>query len=50
MLDIIEPPPCSARRPEANVAATLLPILPAEPVVRPPLPVTRREMTARGLG
>ncbi len=48
MLDIIEPPPCSARRPEANVAATLLPILPAEPVARPPLPVSRREMEERG--
>ena len=48
MLEILEPPPCSARRPEANVAPTMLPVLPGVPVVRPPLPVSRREMEARG--
>ena len=48
MLEIIEPPPCSSRRTEANVAPTLLPILPSVPVARPPLPVSRREMEERG--
>jgi len=48
MPDIVEPPPCSTRRAEANVAPTLLPVLPSVPVARPPLPVSRREMEARG--
>ncbi len=48
MPDIVEPPPCSTRRAEANVAPTLLPVLPSVPVARPPLPVSRREMEGRG--
>jgi uncharacterized radical SAM protein YgiQ len=48
MLEILEPPPCSTRRVEANVAPTMLPILAAEEIVRLPLPVSRREMKARG--
>ncbi len=47
-LDILDPPPCSIRRVEANVAPTMLPVLPSIPAERPPLPMTRAEMEARG--
>jgi uncharacterized radical SAM protein YgiQ len=44
----IAPTPCSTGRAEANVAPTMLPVLPAGPLVLPPLPATRAEMEARG--
>jgi uncharacterized radical SAM protein YgiQ len=48
MLDIVSPPPCSTKTVTSNTAPTSLPILPAMPVVRPPLPMSRAEMDARG--
>jgi uncharacterized radical SAM protein YgiQ len=48
MLDILESPPCSTRNADPNVAPTLLPILPTVPIARPPLPMTRAEVEARG--
>src|SRR5215208_4291773 len=42
------PPPCSTRQAEANVAPTQLPVLPVVPLALPHLPATRAEMDARG--
>lgn len=47
-LDILDMPTCSDPRVEANVAPTLLPVLPMAPIERPPLPMSRAEMDARG--
>jgi uncharacterized radical SAM protein YgiQ len=40
--------PCSLPAVQANVAPTMLPILPAIPVQSPPLPANRAEMECRG--
>ncbi len=40
--------PCSLATAQANVAPTMLPILPAIPVQSPPLPANRAEMERRG--
>ncbi len=42
------PPPCSARRTDANAAPTQLPVLPIVPLTLPHLPASRAEMDARG--
>ena len=47
-LEIIAPPPCSARPVEANVAPTQLPALPVVPLTLPHLPATRAELERRG--
>lgn len=47
-LEIIDPPPCSARQAGANVAPTQLPELPLVASALPHLPATRAEMEARG--
>src|SRR5271157_6438983 len=47
-LDAVAPPPCSARRFDANAAPTQLPVLPIVPLSLPHLPVSRAEMEARG--
>ena len=47
-LEIIDPPPCSSRRPNANEAPTQLPVLPLVRPELPPLPTSRAEMNARG--
>jgi uncharacterized radical SAM protein YgiQ len=47
-LEIIDPPPCSARPVEANVAPTQLPALPVVPLTLPHLPATRAEFERRG--
>lgn len=47
-LEIINPPPCSRRRDEPNVAPTQLPVLPALPTFKAHLPASKDEMEARG--
>ncbi|MEO6811671.1 MAG: YgiQ family radical SAM protein, partial [Isosphaeraceae bacterium] len=47
-LEIINPPPCSQRQDEANVAPTQLPVLPSLPTFKAHLPASRAEMEARG--
>jgi len=47
-LDAVAPPPCSARRFDANAAPTQLPVLPIVPLSLPHLPASRAEMEARG--
>ncbi len=47
-LDAVAPPPCSARRVDANAAPTQLPVLPIVPLALPHLPASRAEMEARG--
>ena len=47
-LEILAPPPCSARPVEANVAPTQLPVLPVVPLTLPHLPATRAELERRG--
>ena len=49
-LDILAPPPCSTRRPEANVAPTQLPILPVVTPDLPHLPASGAEMRDEGAG
>jgi uncharacterized radical SAM protein YgiQ len=52
MIVLMRPPtdtsPCSSRPTEANVAPTMLPVLPLLPRALPPVPASRNEMDERG--